>query len=262
MIDEIVAFNRDRWNELAIGGVEYSLPALKLDQAAAQQMIDPQSALGEVADKSVLCLAAGGGQQSAAFSLLGAAVTVLDLSAVQLERDVLAARHYGYDVRCELGDMRDLSRFLGATFDVVWQAHSLNFVPDTGTVFAQVAHVLRPGGLYRLECTNPFIHGTWESSWTGKGDLLAAPYADGEILTSDSHWKVVDEQGVARQIVGPREFRHTLGTLINGLIAAHLQIRGLWEDTNGDAAAQPGSWQHFKTIGAPWITILAQKESD
>ena len=39
----------------------------------------------------VLCLAAGGGQQSVAFALLGANVTVFDLSETQLEHDRLAA---------------------------------------------------------------------------------------------------------------------------------------------------------------------------
>lgn len=263
-LDEIALFNRERWNELAQAGVQYSLPALDLDAAAARRMVDPHAMLGPLAGKQVLCLAAGGGQQSAAFALLGAHVTVLELSEVQLERDLLAARHYGHDVRCELGDMRDLSRFSVASFDVVWQAHSLNFVPDAPAVFAQVAQVLNDGGLYRLECTNPFVHGTcihgdWENSWTGQGYLLASPYADGEVLASDPRWKV-ETGDRTQQIAGPREFRHTLGTLINGLIAAGLQIRGFWEDVAGDPAAAPGTWLHFKTVGAPWLTLLSQKQ--
>ena len=43
--------------------------------------------IDKIAGKGVLCLAGGGGQQSAAFALLGAKVTVLDFSETQLERD-------------------------------------------------------------------------------------------------------------------------------------------------------------------------------
>ena len=41
----------------------------------------------------VLCLAGGGGQQSVIYSLLGADVTVFDLTPEQLDRDRAAARH-------------------------------------------------------------------------------------------------------------------------------------------------------------------------
>ena len=123
--DELAAFNRERWNELADARIKYSVPALDLDLATAREQVDPQGMLGELGGQRVLCLAAGGGQQTAAFGLLGAAVTVLDRSPVQLERDRLAARHYGHGVQCELGDMRDLSRFAPSQFDLVWQAHSL-----------------------------------------------------------------------------------------------------------------------------------------
>ena len=177
VVDDIAATNRDRWNALANAGIGFSVSALDLNEQSAREMVDPERILGDLRGQDVLCLAAGGGQQSAAFSLLGARATVLELSEVQLERDRQAAAHYGYTVRCEAGDMRDLSRFPENSFDLAWQAHSLNFVPNPRTVFAQVSHVLRTGGRYRVEFTNPFIHGTWDKSWTGTGYLIA-PYAD------------------------------------------------------------------------------------
>ncbi len=260
-MDELARFNQERWNELAARGIEYSRPALKLDQAAARRMVDREAVLGSVEYKKVLCLSAGGGQQSAAFGLLGAEVTVLDLSPVQLERDRLSAQHYGLEVVLEQGDMRDLSRFGQCAFDIVWHAHSLNFVPDATDVFRQVARVLQPHGLYWMECTNPFIHGSYEESWTGQGYLLASPYADGEVLEQDPFWDVEDQDGRIQRVRGPREFRHTLGTIVNGLISAGFEIRGLWEDTRGDQHATPGSWAHFKTVGAPWLMLLARRQA-
>ena len=70
-MDEIAEYNRARWEELAKANVMYSRPWLDLDETSARTAIDTEGLLGTVAGKNVLCLAGGGGQQSAAFALLG-----------------------------------------------------------------------------------------------------------------------------------------------------------------------------------------------
>ncbi len=79
MVDEIARYNKGRWEELAEANIEYSRPFLDLDSEKAREAIDPEGVLADVSGLDVLCLASGGGQQSAAFGLLGANVTVLDL---------------------------------------------------------------------------------------------------------------------------------------------------------------------------------------
>lgn len=261
-MDEIARFNKERWEELAQAGVEYSRPFLDLDESTAQKVFNPQDKLGDVTGKDVLCLAAGGGQQSVAFGLMGANVTVLDPSETQLQRDNEAAFHYGLNIETHQGDMRDLSRFEPNSFDLVWQAHSINFVPEVGEVFQQVARVLRDGGGYRLHCTNPFTHSILDEKWNGEGYLLKDAYADGEITYPDAHWDVEGYDGQNHRIVGPREFRHTLSTLVNGLIENGFTIDGLWEHTSNVANPVPGSWDHFKSIAAPWITFLSTHRSE
>ena len=90
--------------------------------------IFPASALSNVKDKDVLCLAAGGGQQSAVFGLLGARVTVIDIADGQLEGDKKAAAHYGYGVKTVQGDIGDLSALKDTFFDLVYQAPSMCYV--------------------------------------------------------------------------------------------------------------------------------------
>ncbi len=263
MLDEIARHNKERWEQLAQANIAYSRPALDLDETSARAMVDPEDMMGDAAVKDVLCLAGGGGQQSAAFALLGACVTVLDLSETQLERDRQAASHYGTDVRTIQGDMRDMTSLQDSTFDLVWHAHSLNFVPDARQVYREVARVLRPGGLYRLECTNPFIHGTWEKSWDGNGYPLHYPYLDGaEVVDQDPYWDVDDGAGNVRRVIGPHEFRHALSTLVNGLIACGFVLLGLWEDAKGDPDAAPGTWRHFKTVAPPWLSFRARLSPD
>src|ERR671914_112337 len=117
-MDEVAAFNQARWRALAEADALFTRPALNLDEASARAKVDPDGWLGPLEGKRVLCLAGGGGQQSAAFALLGARVTVVDLSDAQIERDVQVAAHYGFDIQTLQADMRDLSALAEAAFDV------------------------------------------------------------------------------------------------------------------------------------------------
>ena len=262
-MDELARYNKERWEDLARADIAFSRPALDLDAASARLMLDPRGLLGGVEGKSVLCLASGGGQQSAAFGILGADVTVLDLSETQLERDREAAAHYGLTVSTVQGDMRDLSRFDAGAFDVVWHAHSITFIPDVRAVFGEVARVLRPGGLYQVDCPNPFVAGVDERDWNGEAYPLKLPYVDGaEVVCADNRWEVRDREGNRRMVEGPKEFRHALSTLVNGLAGSGFVILGLWEDLGVDADAAPGTWEHFKRIAPPGFSLWAAYRPD
>jgi SAM-dependent methyltransferase len=254
-MDELTAFNKARWEALAAANVEYSRPLLALDAESARREVDPFGVMDAVAGRDVLCLASGGGQQSAAFALLGAQVTVLDFSETQLERDRQALAHYGRSARLIQGDMRDLSVFADAAFDLVWHAFSINFVPDPTPVFAEVARVLRPGGQYRVQWHNPFVAAVDDRSWDGQGYRVGAVYADAEIRLDDMRWDIQAEDGSVQRVEGPREFNHTLSKVINGLIQRRFTIQGIWEAPNGDPTAEPGSWPHFVAVMPPWLTL-------
>ncbi len=260
MHDDIARHNKARWEELAQANVDYSRPFLGLNADSSRQVLDPFQVMGEVNEKNVLCLASGGGQQSAAFALLGAAVSVLDFSETQLDRDRQALAHYGLQARLEQGDMRDLSRFADESFDLIWHAWSINFIPDTAPVFDEVRRVLRPGGLYRLQWNNPFSGTLDDTDWTGSGYVLNQPYADGEThyVDEDNVWVFEDLDGTVRQVAGPRVFKHTLSTVVNGLIQRGFTLRGLWEEICGDIDAPPGSWDHCRAIAPHGITLWAQ----
>ena len=261
-MDELAKYNKERWEALAQAGVEYSRPFLNLDATTARQVVDPQGFIGEIAGKNVLCLAGGGGQQSAAFALLGAQVTVLDLSETQLQRDQQAAQHYHLTINTEQGDMRDLSRFVDHAFDVVWHAHSINFVSNTQPVFDGVARVLKPGGFYHLSFHNPFTQGVDDAKWNGIGYPLSLPYIDGAEIILDQvfnnpDWEITDANGVVQRIKGPREFRHSLSTLLNGLIQREFVLRHFAEETSANPNPTPGSWEHYKLVVAPYLSLWA-----
>lgn len=263
-MDEIAKYNIERWRALVDADALFTRPALNLDRVSARERVDPESRLGELAGKDVLCLACGGGQQSAAFALLGSNVTVFDLSEAQLQRDAEAAAHYGIDIEIVQGDMRDLSCFESDAFDVVYHAYSLGFVPDPRIVFQQVARVLRPGGIYYFNCANPFFLGLSEKDWNGEGYTLKHPYIEGaEVCYEDQGW-VYDRSRSDAAIQPTREYRHTLSTLLGGLVEQSFMILHVsdYSDFYPDPKAEPATWDHLISIAPPWLSFWASYRPD
>jgi ubiquinone/menaquinone biosynthesis C-methylase UbiE len=248
-MDEISKTNRTRWNDLARANVEYSRPFMDFSVEEAGHYVYRYGILKEVAGKQVLCLASGGGQDSVAFGLLGAEVTVYDLSDVQLERDRQAAIHHCLPTNTLQGDMRDLSAFSGNQFDIVWQMYSINFIPAVEPVIHEVRRVLKPGGVYFLQFANPFAIGIDETKWDGTGYPLNSLYTDGEDISERfPDWDVKQPDGSTVKRLSPHEYRHNLGTVLNCMADSAFTLLGLWERQEEQEEPQPGTWPHFARI--------------
>lgn len=266
-LDRIAALNERHWTWAVESGVGFTAPWLHLDRQlvrryargeledAPEELAElyPASMLAGVEGKDVLCLASGGGQQSAVFGLLGARVTVFDLTEAQLEGDRRAAAHYGYDPATIQGDMRDLSRLADASFDLVYQAESMSWVPDAREVYRGVARILRPGGLYRVSFTDPATEFVEMSSWDGDGYKLTVPYAvTAQISRSDEG--------------GPdsAQFRHPMGEIFNGLLELGFTIERVQDGPHyfrEDPTLVRGTWEHYlRYVG--FFAILARNRQD
>jgi SAM-dependent methyltransferase len=273
-LDSIAIKNQRHWDEEVRQRKHYTQPWLNLNKDLLQAysrgsvpqlpppvlFMHPRQLLLDVAGKRVLCLASGGGQQSAIFGLLGADVTVLDLCAGQLESDQQAARHYGYAVRTVQGDMRDLSQFPDASFDLVYQSISIVFVPDVREVYFQAARVLPPGGTYFVNhcqpATYPACFDGPNNGWDGVGYRLAEPYLGGPTRRKPDGSESMTEG----EPTG--EYRHLLSDIFNGLVEAGLEIRGVYEDPRcltGGQGCEPGSYEHQIAYVASYFGILTRK---
>jgi ubiquinone/menaquinone biosynthesis C-methylase UbiE len=259
-MDEVAVYNQQRWKALAQANALFTRPKLNLDQESARQIVDADRKLGDLTGKEVLCLASGGGQQSAAFAVLGAQVSVFDISAEQLERDREAAQHYQKEIKIFQGDMRNLECFEATSFDLVYHPYSINFVPDSNQVFKEVARILRTGGLYQFSCANPFLMGIEQKDWNGEGYVLKNAYFSEEKITyGDQDW--VYDKNKHQPIPNPIEYRHRLSDLIRGLIDSGLMILSISDDTDlhPDLNAEPKSWEHFMAFIPPWLSFLTKK---
>ncbi len=274
--DDIARRQIDLFREASKKGVDGTKPFLDLDLAAYRAYRDGESTalprpycndpvdrvmMMGVKGRNILCLAGGGGQHSAVFSLLGARVTVLDLTPEQLDSDQLAARHYGYEVTTIQGDMRDLSGLPSSHFARVYQPISTLFVPDLQEVYAGVARVLEPGGLYSADFAVPLLYMAEGKRWDGIGYPLriTVPYIRGAILeTEEGKMSFSKGQYFA-------EFHHLLSDIINGLIAEGLRIQGVWENPRPDcgpslADLKPGSEEHRERYVPFGLSVVAAKE--
>ena len=195
--------------------------------------------------KDVLCLGAGGGQQSTLFSLLGAGVTVLDLCEGQLEGDRKAAAHYGYDVTTIQGDMRDLSDLADDSFDLVYGTGTC-YIPYVHEVFVGVARVLRTEGLYRADFMNPYTEFVDDTDWDGVGYRITRPYAQRERCRPDSML----------------EFRNYLDEVFNGLLDTGFSIQRVFAAprTLPSSKEQPGSYRHWAAFIHGGYTVLARQK--
>jgi len=203
----------------------------------------PRGILADINGQDVLCLACGGGQQSAILALLGAKVTVVEMSQGQLKGDRKAAEHYGYDITTIHGDMRDLSMLDKESFDLVYGT-AINYVPDARQVYSEVARVLRPGGLYRSDWGQPATHFI---GWNGTGYEIDKPYVE-----------KIDRRGD-----GAMEFRHYMNDIFNGLIESGftiMEVEDLSRHVKPNERAPRGGWTHESTYIGGQFVVVARKE--
>jgi SAM-dependent methyltransferase len=261
-------------------GDEYTRPWLDLDTAAytayrqgrspclpAPYQDDPADRLmmENVQGQPVLCLAGGGGQQSAVFALLGAQVTVFDLMPAQLAGDQAAAAHYGYQVTTVQGDMHDLAAGAGtagelpaAGFARVYQPISTLYCYDLARLYAGVWRVLRPGGLYLAEFAFPLLYLAEDLGWDEQGYLLRVrePYQRGAIRElADGRISLSEGQPIG-------EYHHLLSDIVNELVSAGFSLRGLWESPRPSqrGARLPAGMTEHKTARVPFgITVVGIK---
>jgi SAM-dependent methyltransferase len=186
----------------------------------------PKSWFPPVKEKTILCLASGGGQQGPVLAAAGGNVTVLDISENQLQQDRLVARREGLSIRTVKGDMTNLEAFRDEEFDLIIHPVSNLFVKDIQKVWNEAFRVLKKGGTLISGFMNPvFFLFDWDLQ--EKGILQVKhpiPYSDLDYLTEEE-LKNGDDMAI--------EFGHTLEDQIQGQIKAGFRIEGFYEDTYG-----------------------------
>jgi len=253
---DVGRYNREAWDRQVRNGNRWTRP-VSAEQVAAARSDQwsvvltplkpvPRHWFSPLAGKRLLGLAAGGGQQGPILAAAGARVTVLDNSPAQLANDRSVAERDGLELRLELGQMQDLSRFGDACFDLIFHPISNCFVQDVRPVWAECFRVLAPGGRLLAGFCNPVLFG-FDPDATGR-EAITWKY---RLPYSDLHSR--DAQDLARQRAAgaPLEFSHSLEAQIGGQLQAGFRLLDLYEDTVED--------DELACWFPPFIATLAEK---
>jgi SAM-dependent methyltransferase len=237
-----LATNRSGWDGL-VGDPRFAGASdLPRDPAAARAALDEWIRSEGIEGKKLLCLGAGGGRQGPLHALAGARVTVVDLSDRQLDHDRRAAASLGVTLETVRTSIDRLESLADSSFDLVLQPVSACYLPDVGPVYAEVARVIRPGGLYVVQHKQP---ASLQGTTVGGEIRIALPCAEGSTVPSEE--------------AGTREFLHTLDALLGGLCRAGFVIEDVVEPPRADALAPPGSPGHRAWFLPPYIRVKARR---
>ncbi|HZR01997.1 MAG TPA: class I SAM-dependent methyltransferase [Burkholderiales bacterium] len=147
-----------------------------IEQARLAAVIEDLLRACDARPPRVLDFGAGTGNLSLQFSARGCDVVAADVSAKSL--DILAGRSTGTPISTAVLDGPDLP-FPDASFDIVATYSVLHHVPDYLHAVAEMARVLRPGGLMYID------HETSDDAWTPSAAL--ARYRRKTRLTPAAH---------------------------------------------------------------------------
>ncbi len=263
--DEILRANRRLYDSMAASNSPLCRPAKDDELVHPLHTVDASGWLGDsISGRRVLCLAAGGGRQSALYAAAGAEVTVVDLSPAMLELDRTVAAERGLSMRLIQASMDDLSMLQPAEFDIVIHPVSTCYIDCIKTVFLQVARVLQPNGLYISQHKQPTSLQASTSPMAGGGYAIFERYyrrAAGRNIPIPPSTR---NSGAARRLREPGgiEFLHRWEELIGDMCRAGFVIEDLVEPLHAEKEPEPASFADRAGYIAPYVRIKARRRSD
>jgi SAM-dependent methyltransferase len=138
--------------------------------------------------------------------------------------------------------MTDLSRFQGQSFDLVIHPVANVYIPDVTPLWAEVARVLRPGGVLVAGFFNPAVY-VFDQDRLGDGELVVAhslPYSELASIDAGARQRLIDDGD-------PLQFSHTLADQIGGQGRAGLHVTDLLEDRRPNHPLAPWMPTHLAT---------------
>ncbi|MBQ2952978.1 MAG: class I SAM-dependent methyltransferase [Clostridia bacterium] len=216
-------------------------------ELAAKLVADPMRGLkryagyfGECRGLKVANICGSCGKKAVPLALLGAEVTVFDLSRDNRRYALELADAAGVQLDYQLGDVMEIdpARFGGA-FDVVFmEGGVLHYFHDLDAFMALMRRLLRPGG--RMICSDfhPFTKVLDSLGLqTQTMDYFDASVVEGEM----AHARFYPEEERAKF---PRCSlrRYTMGEIVNAIIGAGFTLRRLDEHPAWENPALPGEF--------------------
>ena len=256
---EILSTNRQVYDAMAAADAPLCRPAKDEELADPLRTVDAAGWLGKsIRGRNLLCLAAGGGRQSSLYAAAGANVTVVDLSGAMLELDRRVAATRGYSLRLFETSMDQLSMLRDGEFDIVIHPVSTCYLPRIQPVFAEVARVTRPQGIYISQHKQPI---SLQASLDPEGQHYSIRhryYRESQVpapTSSTSNARRLRESGAV-------EFLHRWEEIVGGMCHAGFVVEDLSEPLHAKKDAAPGSFADRAGYIPPYVRIKARRRGE
>lgn len=176
------------------------------------------------------------GTDSLSLARMGATVTGLDFSPSALEAAEDLARECGASIRWVCSDVMEAAAAVGETFDVVYTSvGTISWLADLDRWAAQVAGLLRPGGVFFIRDAHPALFSLDDSGEEAAPRVKYRYFPNGAAESFDEEGTYLGEGTVAH--TRTYNFPHSLAEVVTALLGAGLRITGFEE-------GQELSWQY------------------
>ena len=217
--------NRDGWNLRTPHHVKSDFYDVKNFIAGATSLRSIElGELGDIAGKSLLHLMCHFGQDTLSLARMGARAIGIDFSEKAIESARSLAREIGSETEFHCCNLYDTRQHVRGRFDIVYTSYGvIGWLPDLAEWGRIIAASLNPGGMFYIVEFHPFVwmldekHEKFDYSYFHSEEPLEfdlqGTYTDraADILHHDCNWI------------------HTLGDVVNALIASGLEIEFLHE---------------------------------
>ena len=258
-MDQRLEVNRRNWNErtpIHAASAFYDVEAFKQGTNALNDI--ERREVGEVAGKSLLHLQCHFGLDTMSWARLGAVATGLDFSdeAVALARKLNA--ELGLGARFVQANVYDAADAIDERFDIVYTGKGVVcWLPDLGAWAQAVARLLKPGGVFYLMDTHPFLDvfdpaaaGTAGEECGGPNDLRFRydyfPNAEGRYFAGGEP----SYAGSKVLASGAYYWWHSIAEILGALLDAGLALeffhefaQSFWRVFPGMARGDDGWWR-------------------
>ncbi|QUW22812.1 class I SAM-dependent methyltransferase [Sporosarcina sp. Marseille-Q4063] len=185
--------------------------------------------LGEVSGKRVLNLLGSKGNKAVCFALLGADVTVVDISPENQRYALELADEAGVFISYFVSDALDIDENLLSTFDIIiLEMGVLHYFLDLHPLFCKVAKLMDEASIFILRDYHPFISKVLDF----ENGILAAEgdYFNDDCVEVDVAYSHLLTEKQRRDLKKNVIRRWTISETINALIYSGLSIRKMKED--------------------------------
>jgi SAM-dependent methyltransferase len=229
-MDDYMKNNRELWNEITPIHAQskfYDVEGFKKGSSGMLYPVELEE-MGDVRGKSLLHLQCHFGMDTLSWARLGAKVTGVDFSDKSIALARSLSEELGMEADFICSDIYKLSDVLYEKFDIVYTSGGvLCWLPDLKKWAEIISHFLKPGGFFYILEGHPFSC-VFDDSPDATEPKVKYPYFHGP---EPDKWEPEGDYAEPDAVVthGSYEWTHSMGDIINSLIATGLRIEFLHE---------------------------------